>query len=59
MRDKHWPSHTSNLIVIDVATGFLILHRVENHRPPKHSQFLPSLLDVAQGIVNKVGEREQ
>jgi hypothetical protein len=59
-----------------MATGFLILHGVENHRPPEHWQFLlaaqlvehgspapdvqaPSLLDVAQGIVNNVGKREQ
>jgi hypothetical protein len=51
-----------------MATGFLILHGVENHRPPEHWQFLlaaqlvehgSSPLGVAQGIVNKAGEREQ
>jgi hypothetical protein len=48
MRDRHWASQTWNLIVIAMATGFLILRGVENHR-----------LAVAHGIVNKVGEREQ
>jgi hypothetical protein len=50
MRDRHWPSHTSNLIVIAMATGFLILHGVENHRPPEHWQFLLAAQLVEHGL---------
>jgi len=50
MRDGHWPSHPSNLIVIALATGFLILHGVENHRPPEHWQFLLAAQLVEHGL---------
>jgi serine hydrolase len=42
--------HTLNLIVIAMATGFLILHGVENHRPPEHWQFLLAAQLVKHGL---------
>lgn len=50
MRDRHWASRKLNLIVIAMATGFLILHGVENHRPPEHWQFLLAAQLVEHGL---------
>jgi len=33
-----------------MATGFLILHGVENHRPPEHWQFLLAAALVEHGL---------
>jgi len=38
-----------------MATGFLILHGVENHRPPEHWQFLLAALGVPATIVEGAG----
>jgi uncharacterized protein len=38
-----------NPIVIAMATRFLILHGVENHRPPEHWQFLLAAQLVEHG----------
>jgi predicted alpha/beta hydrolase family esterase len=40
MRDQHWTNAQWNLTVIAVRDkSFLILHGIENHRPPAHWQF--------------------
>ena len=50
MRDRHWTPHRINLIVIAVATGFLILHGVDNVRPPEHWQSLLAAQLVEHGL---------
>lgn len=49
MRDRHWTSHALNLIVIAMATGFLILN-------PMGAQFLyGDALGVPATIVEGAG----
>jgi hypothetical protein len=50
MRDRHWTPHKINPIVIAVATGFLILHGVDNVRPPEHWQSLLAAQLVEHGL---------
>ncbi len=40
MRDQHSSRSRLNLTVIAMAASFLLLHGIENHRPPQHWQFL-------------------